>query len=203
MDLQIQRVTNIPRHETLQPCPPRPPLKRTPLVVTYHPSLTTLARIVKKHLPILHTSSRLKQTVPNPPLVAFRQPKNLRDLLVRAKLNTPDPPTNTGNNTCGHARCKCCKEIVTTNYSRSHNTGRQYNSSAHITYKARNLVYVISCKKCGLQYVGETVTSLHIRINGHRSDIRTKKLEKPVAAHFSQPNNSAEDLDVRGIEKDP
>ena len=143
VDLQIQRATNIPRHEILQPHPPSPPLNRTPLVVTYHPNLTTLARIVKKHLPILHTSSRLKQAIPNPPLVAFRRPTNLRDLLIRAKLNTPAPPTNTGNNTCGHARCKCCKEIMTTNHFRSHSTGRQYNIRAHITCKSRNLVYML------------------------------------------------------------
>ena len=55
--------------------------------------------------------------------------------------------------------------------------------------------------RCGLHYVGETENSLHIRMNGHRSDIRTKKLEKSVVAHFSQPNHSAEDLEVRGIEK--
>ena len=50
-------------------------------------------------------------------------------------------------------------------------------------------------------YVGETENPLHIRMNGHRSDIRTKKLEKSVAAYFSQPDHSAEDLEVRGIEK--
>ena len=35
-------------------------------------------------------------------------------------------------------------------------------------------------------------------MNGHRSDIRTKKVEKPVAAHF---NHSLEDLEVMAIEK--
>ena len=38
-------------------------------------------------------------------------------------------------------------------------------------------------------------------MNGHRFDIQTKKVEKPVAAHFSQPNHQLEDLKVRGIEK--
>ena len=32
-----------------------------------------------------------------------------------------------------------------------------------------------------MQYVGETENALHIRMNGHWSDINTKKLEKPVA----------------------
>ena len=65
----------------------------------------------------------------------------------------------------------------------------------------QNLVYLISCKKCGLQYVGEMENALHIRINGHRSDIRMRKTEKPVAAHFCQPDHTMEDLEVRGIEK--
>ena len=32
-------------------------------------------------------------------------------------------------------------------------------------------------------------------------DSTTKKLDKPVAAHFNQPNHSHEDLRVMGIEK--
>ena len=52
-----------------------------------------------------------------------------------------------------------------------------------------------------MQYVGETENALHIRMNGHQSDITTKKLNKPVAAHFNQPNHSYEDLRVMGIEK--
>ena len=39
-----------------------------------------------------------------------------------------------------------------------------------------------------------------IPMNGHHSDIRTRKTEKPVATHFCQPDHSLEDLEVRGIE---
>ena len=60
---------------------------------------------------------------------------------------------------------------------------------------------MISCDKCNMQYVGETENALHIRMNGHWSDITTKKLDKPVAAHFKQQNRSHEDLRVMGIEK--
>ena len=52
-----------------------------------------------------------------------------------------------------------------------------------------------------MQYVGETEIALHIRMNGHRSDITTKKLDKPVASHFNQPDHSLEDLKVMGIKK--
>jgi len=201
IDQQIQKAANTPRTETLQPHPPRQPLQRTPLVVTFHPCLSSLPRITKKHLPILHTSRKLEKAIPNPPLVSFRRPRNLRNLLVRARVSTPAPPTNTGNTPCNSRRCKCCREIKSCNTFRSKNTGRQYNIRAPITCKSKNLVYLISCRRCGLQYVGETENALHIRMNGHRSDIRTRKLDKPVAAHFCQSDHSAEDLEVRGIEK--
>ena len=46
--------------------------------------------------------------------------------------------------------------------------------------------YNFTCKTkdVDMQYVGETENALHIRMNGHRSDITTKKLEKPVAESF-------------------
>ncbi len=59
---------------------------------------------------------------------------------------------------------------------------------------------MISCRKCGVQYVGETENALHIRMNGHRSDIRTMKTDKPVAAHFCQPDHSFDDLEMRESE---
>jgi len=88
-----------------------------------------------------------------------------------------------------------------TSHLKSHTTGQTYRVRAAFTCKTRNVVYMIQCKKCGLQYVGETENPLHIRMNGHRSDIRTKKLEKPVASHFNQPDHSLKDLEVMAIEK--
>jgi len=50
-------------------------------------------------------------------------------------------------------------------------------------------------------YVGETENALHIRLNGHRSDIRTKKTDKPVAEHFNLVGHSIKDLTIMVIEK--
>ena len=113
-----------------------------------------------------------------------RHPRNLKDLLVCAKLKSTAPPTPPGNTPCESRGCKTCKIIKQDISFTSHTTGQTYRVRAAFTCKTRNVVYMIQCKKCGLQYVGETENPLHIRINGHRSDIRTKKLEKPVASHF-------------------
>ena len=52
---------------------------------------------------------------------------------------------------------------------------------------------MIKCKKCGLQYVGETKNTLHIRMNGHHSDIKSRKTDKQ--------DHAIEDVEVKGIEK--
>ena len=83
---------------------------RVPLVVTYHPQLPKLSIILRKHLPILHVSERMKQIIPNVPLVAYRRPKNLKDLLVRATLKPPQQSYE-GTRQCGRPRCKTCEHI--------------------------------------------------------------------------------------------
>ncbi len=50
-----------------------------------------------------------------------------------------------------------------------------------------------------MQYVGETEQALHLMMNVHRSDIRTKN--KPVAAPICVEDHSLEDLEVKGIEQ--
>ena len=165
MDSQIQRASRLPRTEALSPHTHRQASRRIPLVVTCHPGLTNLSRVAKKHLPILCTFSRLRKAIPYPPIVAFRRPKNIKDLLVRAKLNPPAPPANAINTKCNNKRCKFCHEMVTCNKFKSKATGRQYNIRAEITCKTRNLVYLISCKRCGLQYVGETENAFYVWMN--------------------------------------
>ena len=91
--------------------------------------------------------------------------------------------------------------MVTSDTFESLITGRKYHIRNNITCKTKNLVYLISCKTCCQQYVRETKNALHMRMSEHRSNIRTRKTEKPVAAHFCQPDHTMEDLQVRGIEK--
>ena len=46
------------------------------------------------------------------------------------------------------------------------------------------------------RYVGETEQALHQRMNSHRSDIRKKTKEKPVAAHFCSGGHALSDFNV-------
>ena len=69
---------------------PEPSGTLIPFVLTYHPELPKVKEIVNKHWPIIESSKRLNKIFPQKPIMAYRRPKSLRDILVHAKLN-PDP----------------------------------------------------------------------------------------------------------------
>ena len=49
-----------------------------PFVVTYHPDLPNLTRVLLDHQCVIDTSPRLKEALPNPPLVAYRRPPQFK-----------------------------------------------------------------------------------------------------------------------------
>ena len=75
---QIHRTTSVERTEVLRNSK-RNVSDRVPLVVTYHPDLLNLSKILRNSLSILYVSERIKKAVKNAPLVANRQVHNLKD----------------------------------------------------------------------------------------------------------------------------
>ena len=111
----------------------------------------------------------------DPPMAAFRRPRNLKDMVVRAKLDNPLP--NGGFKTCSDTRCLMCKHSTDTDKFTSPVTGRTYKILGNMSCRTDNCVYLISCKACSKQYVGET-GDLRWRMNNHRSTIKTKKKKR-------------------------
>ena len=54
--------------------------------------------------------------------------------------------------------------------------------------------YVLSCKKCGLQYVGQTGNTFNERFRAHLTDIRQGNAFKQVSRHFTSYNHSTDDV---------
>ena len=54
----------------------------------------------------------------------------------------------------------------------SHVTGTSYTVNHRLDCNSRNVVYLINCKVCGLQYVGSTTTKFRLRFNNHKSRLR-------------------------------
>jgi hypothetical protein len=71
----------------------------------------------------------------------------------------------------------------------SHATGHTFVLGCkNLGCKTANMMYVISCDICGKQYVGATGNALNIRMNNHRTTIRSTSGQSqhklPVGRHF-------------------
>ena len=59
-----------------------------PLVITYHPALPSISKTIQKHHKVMVSQSKYLQRIfSRPSLVAYKRPKNLADLLIRAKVD--------------------------------------------------------------------------------------------------------------------
>ena len=203
---QIRRAAHIPRRLTLQTKDVNKP-KRIPFITTFNPSLPHISNIIKKHYNLLLSSNRCKKVFQHSPVVAFRRSPNLCDLLVTAKLssNSAKPQLPSGSFRCGR-NCATCPYIShgLTTYT-FFSTGETRPIKSNLTCDTKNLIYIIQCNRCNLQYIGETKRRLKDRFNEHRRTIdnpNTKSKPTTAAEHFlSSTNHTANDMQLIPIEK--
>ena len=62
---------------------------QTIFVCDWHPSLRRAPSILKQHFPVLQSDERLSKIFLEPPTVAFRRPRTIRNILVRNDINPP------------------------------------------------------------------------------------------------------------------
>ena len=74
---------------------------------------------------------------------------------------------------CKNKRCMTCKNLNTSKIIISNVTHRKYEAVSYVNEflncHTQNLIYLSTCLKCGIQYVGETAIPLHKRVNIHRT----------------------------------
>ena len=84
----------------------------------------------------------------------------------------------------------------------SHTTGKSFKVKIRASCKSSNVIYLITCRRCGQQYVGETGQPFHLRVNGHQYDITHKRTDKsPVSSHFNRGQHTLADMLVMVIER--
>ena len=57
---------------------------------------------------------------------------------------------------CKSHRCDVCNYVITSSSFMSHTTKRSYNTNYQLDCNSNNVVYLLTCKVWGLQYVGST-----------------------------------------------
>ena len=74
---------------------------------------------------------------------------------------------------CHRSRCMTCPRFSTTPFFKSNVSQKTYPlknpSGENLNCKSQNVIYLMTCDNCNVQYVGETTTPLNERMNRHKS----------------------------------
>ena len=130
------------------------------------------------------------------PVNSFSPFEEFKGFLAQATL-TAKTYESPGNRPCGAAGCKTCPILMTTNGFTSHKTSQVFKMKFAASCKSSKIVYLITCRRCGQQYVGETGQLQHRRINSHRFNIAHRRTEEsPVAEHFNGKRHTFAEMTV-------
>ena len=177
----------------------------------YCPNAGKAYRIVHKHWKTITTnSSVLKRLIAKRPRLAYKANCNLSKRLVRAKLKNKSPieqstcePNHThvtklanlthqvprfaerGSITqCTDEYCPLHDRLLHSSQIRSRTTRRTYNTHGESNCDTPYIAYLIQCKKCNRQYVGQTSQSLKMRFNRHLIQFGNHQIPGTLHEHF-------------------
>ena len=176
------------------------------LTTTYSPFFGGLKHQVESTWDLLDRASTTRGLHKKGLTVGHRRPKNLRDILVRARLPTGEPHDHNvekhiEDKTCKSKNCRYCPLLNKSGKIRAKSTGRMYRTRHNVTCNSNNLTYCISCKRCGKQYVGQTKNSLKERFKSHFYQIVHDREKTEVSRHFNQGTHEAlKDVEIHVLD---
>ena len=146
---------------------------RTALVCIWNTRLPAFSELLRDSFLILQSNEHLR-SVFDFPLVSYRRPRNLRDLVSPSteqsrKARAPQPD---GTFPCDRPRYKTCERVHSI-ATLPNGADRSISIRGHHSCQSASVVYPISCTQaqCDAVYIGETGCTLRERMNGHRSSI--------------------------------
>ena len=164
-----------------------------PFITTYNPYNPPIDQILGSNKHILNTSGELQTIFDSKLFVVNRRATNLQDLLVRSDLN---PVTIIkGSGPC-NTPCKICPFMKQNTSIVCWTTKENIPIRGRYNCKSKNIIYLLSCKKCGIQYVGQSGNTFNERFRAHLTDIRHGNVNKPVSRHFTTDNHTIDDVDA-------
>ena len=145
-------------------------------------------------------SSNPTRKVQSSSVVAYKRPKNLRDLLVKSKFQSgrrSDRILN-GFSRCDRkfsGWCETCKLIPDPERGiKDHTcnkTKEKFKINSSVTCTTKNVIYKISCRKCECLYIGVRFCD---RFSEHRGYISPKDLSKPTGEHFNKQGHNSNEI---------
>lgn len=180
---------------------------RVMLSITYDPRVADMSSSIKKHYNFAKRDPNFVKVFPEIPMIGFKRARNLGEHLIRAKLYPVEKYNfrdRLGFSKCSKKDigCSLCSKRENTSKHVSSFSKKVYPIKSKISCKDTYVIYSIECKKCNLQYVGQTIQPVYKRFLNHFYDVLNKNIEKPVPAHFvNSRDHSIHDMIFTPFEK--
>ena len=172
----MQRIKGKSREDILRPKGIDNKSVGVPFVVTYHPHLKNISKIIKKHIKHLYADPEVRSVFTHLPLVCFGSVRNLRSHLVRSKLYPQKRKISSSK--CNSPRCLTCNNIKECDTFTSHVTKETFKINHHFNYNSKCLIYCFSCKVCAKQCAGSTSDKFRYRWNNYKNCQRKAEREE-------------------------
>ena len=126
--------------------------------------------------------------------------------MVRAKVPAPNNRKSSRVANCMKKcnKCVACPFIKECKYLKRSFGVFNVKINKPVNYNTSNVVYIIECSKCTLQYVGETGREFKMRLKEHLGYVRNSKLNEPTGEtglHFNLPGHNISMLKASILEK--
>ena len=115
--------------------------------------------------------NKLKKYLTLPVFVSFPSVRTLRSHLVRAKVYSVGERL-VGSRKCNKNRYQVCKNVIEIETFQSFVDKKVYKINHRFTCSDKGLVYLLSCKVCGVQYNGQTKDEFRYRWNNYKDNNR-------------------------------
>ena len=166
--------------------------KRVTFVVTYHPLLKSFQNAKEVFMP--------------GPMVTFRSTRKLISYLVKDKLYPLERVT--GSCRCHGKRCAVCPNINEKSTFTSSVPHEVYKINHKFDCNSKCLIYLLTCKQCSKQYVGQTIDDFRFRWNNYKDNNRKYQcsetcMQEHPFRYFSSPgqNGILNDVSITLIDK--
>ena len=205
----IQAVKHNYRHRTHLP-----KVNKRPVFVTrFSTSASKVIKTIRHNWHYIREDPTVGKFFPHYPIMAFKKNANLKRILVRARIK-PDDLTHMGDiqlqlahqpitdlpiadlmhppknkiSFCPIQRCFLHKYLSKSLRITSTTTNRSFRVRGQFTCNTKNVIYLIQCKNCRKQYVGQTSTCIRHRISQHVNN--KSSTSSTVDQHFAIPGHT-------------
>ena len=179
--------------------------KAVPLGIAFHPKFKLIGQLLNKLLHIFYMDQETKNVFTPGPMATFCSTRRFSTYLVRAKFYPTERTVS--SHECRGKHCAVYLNVQETCFS-SAVTNKIYKINHQFECNKRCLVYLLTCKKCLKQYVGQTIDTFRHHWNKYKSDNRKLQRSEPCMQehlfwHFSSPghNGFLSDVSVTSIGK--